>query len=65
MEYTQEQKKSAKLGCKCKHCKANAAFRSHRRNFLEFWRTRLTGKVPFHCTKCNRRYWDVIDPVDI
>jgi hypothetical protein len=49
----------------CIHCGTYTAIRSHRRNFLQFLRTRLTGKVPFRCTKCNRRFWLYIDPRDI
>jgi len=49
----------------CRFCGATAALRSHRRNFLEFLRTRLTGKVPFRCNRCKRRSWFLIDPRDI
>jgi uncharacterized protein with PIN domain len=28
-------------------------------------RTRFTGKVPFRCTKCHRRYWKRIDHRDL
>jgi uncharacterized protein with PIN domain len=49
----------------CEHCKSKAAFRSHRKNFLEFLRTKFTGKVPFRCAKCHRRYWKSVDPRDI
>ncbi len=52
-------------GVACKYCGTDTAFRSHRKHFLEFLRTRLTGKVPFRCHRCDRRFWIVIDPRDI
>jgi hypothetical protein len=49
----------------CTLCGAKAAFRSHRKHFFEFLRTRLTGKVPFRCIHCKRRFWLLIDPHEI
>jgi len=49
----------------CDYCGSKSAFRSHRKHFFEFLRTRLTGKVPFRCTNCRRRYWIVVDPRDV
>jgi hypothetical protein len=49
----------------CMYCGTNTAFRSHRKHFFEFLRTRLTGKVPFRCHRCNRRFWAIIDPRDL
>jgi hypothetical protein len=49
----------------CGFCGLKTAFRSHRKHFIEFLRTRLTGKVPFRCTRCKRRFWSLIDPNDI
>jgi DNA-directed RNA polymerase subunit RPC12/RpoP len=49
----------------CKYCGTQTAFRSHRKHFFEFLRTRLTGKVPFRCNRCERRFWALIDPRDI
>jgi DNA-directed RNA polymerase subunit RPC12/RpoP len=48
----------------CKYCGTATALRSHRKNFFEFLRTRFSGKVPFRCTRCNRRFWQLIDPRD-
>ena len=49
----------------CIYCFTHTAFRSHRKGFLEFLKTRLTGKVPFRCKTCKRRFWLRIDPRDI
>ena len=49
----------------CKYCGRNTAFRAHRKHFFEFLRTRLTGKVPFRCHRCDSRFWAIIDPRDI
>ena len=57
--------KTATRARNCKYCNSRAAFRSHRRHFLEFLRTRLTGKVPFRCSNCHRRYWTIVDPRDV
>ena len=52
-------------GYSCKYCGTHTAFRSHRKNFIEFLRTRLTGMVPFRCYRCQRRFWALIDARDI
>lgn len=54
-----------KYACECSHCSTPTAFRSHRKNIFEYLRTHLSGKVPFRCTKCKRRFWIAIDPRDI
>jgi hypothetical protein len=52
-------------GLECAHCGSQAAVRAHRKRPWEFLRTRLTGKVPFRCRQCHRRFWQWIDPRDI
>lgn len=52
-------------GLECVRCGAQSAVRSHRKHMYEFLRTRLTGKVPFRCPHCHRRFWVAIDPRDI
>jgi hypothetical protein len=54
-----------KDACDCSYCATPTAFRSHRTSVFEYLRTRLSGKVPFRCTKCKRRFWIAIDPRDI
>jgi len=49
----------------CKYCGTNTAHRSHRRNFLEKLRSRLTGKLPFRCNRCRRRFWVTVDARDL
>ena len=49
----------------CRYCGTHTAFRSHRKNFIEFLLSRLTGKVPFRCHRCTRRFWGILDPRDI
>jgi hypothetical protein len=49
----------------CLYCGTTTALRSHRKNFAEVLRTRMTGKVPFRCVRCSRRFWLAIDPRDI
>jgi hypothetical protein len=51
------------LHCDC--CGTAGAFRSRRTHFIEFLRTRFTGKVPFRCAHCKRRFWFHIDPRDL
>jgi len=45
----------------CKFCGTNTALRSHRKHFFEYLRSRLTGKVPYRCHRCHRRFWAIID----
>ena len=49
----------------CKFCGTPTSLRSHRKNIFEFLRTRCTGKVPFRCSRCLRRFWQIIDPRDL
>lgn len=49
----------------CPHCVKQSALRSHRRNFIERLRAKITGKVPFRCERCGERFWAWIDPQDI
>jgi hypothetical protein len=51
-------------GLDCVRCGAQTAMRCHRKFPWEFLRTRLTGKVPFRCQRCRRRFWQWIDPRD-
>jgi hypothetical protein len=44
----------------CMYCGTNTALRSHRKHFFEYLRTRLTGKVPFRCRRCHRRFWAIM-----
>jgi hypothetical protein len=49
----------------CKCCGTHTALRSRKKNFLEVLRSRLTGKIPFRCHRCHRRFWAAIDPRDL
>jgi len=49
----------------CKYCGTHTAHRSRRKTFLEKLRSRLTGKLPFRCKRCHRRFWAAVDARDL
>lgn len=54
-----------KSGARCLECGERSALRSHRRGWFEHLRSRMTGKVPFRCMRCKKRFWKKIKPEDM